>query len=223
MIAAKKISLHPRHGLSLQPKTKLTMSVFFPPFFKNNEYFIDEKVNFLKFHNHYSVFDQNGFQTGKIVQQVSGWHKFLRLFLNKAMFPFHLDVIDNNEVVQVTIRRGWTFWMSKVAISDANGMVLGYIRQKFKLFKPTFYVLDATENKVGLITGDWKAWNFEIKDQHDNVIGAINKKWAGTMKEIFTTADKYRVSVEPQYAENTNKMIIVSTAIIIDMVMKESK
>ena len=199
------------------------MSVFFPPFFKSNEYFIDEKVNFFKFHNHYNVFDQTGFQTGKIVQRVSGWHKVLRLFMNKAMFPFFLEVIDNNEQVQVTIRRGWTFWMSKVTIADANGMVLGYIKQKFKFFKPTFRVLDASESEVGLITGDWKAWNFEIKDQQGNVIGTINKKWAGAMKEIFTSADKYRVSVVPQYAEDTNKVIIVSTAIIVDMIMKESK
>jgi hypothetical protein len=43
------------------------------------------------------------------------------------------------------------------------------------------------------------------------------------MKEIFTTADKYRVSIIPEYAEDSNKIIIVSTAIIVDMVMKEGK
>lgn len=199
------------------------MSVFFPPFFNSNEYFIDEKVNFFKFHNHYNVFDGTGFQIGKIVQRVSGWHKFLRLLLNKAMFPFHLEIIDNNDVTVVQIRRGWTFWMSKVQIADAQGMVIGHIRQKFRLFKPTFRVFDATDTQVGLITGDWKAWNFEIKDQSGNLIGNISKKWAGAMKEIFTSADKYRVSIVPEFAEDTNKIIIVSTAIIVDMVMKESK
>ena len=199
------------------------MSLFFPPFFQSNEYFIDEKVNFFKFNNHYTVYDGTGLQIGSVVQRVSGWHKFLRLFLNKAMFPFHLEIIDSNENVLVNINRGWTFWMSKVTLTDANGMTLGSFKQKFKLIKPTFRVFDAGTSEIGLITGDWKAWNFEIKDQAGNVIGTINKKWAGALKEIFTTADKYRVSIVPEYAEDSNKINIVSTAIIIDMVMKEGK
>lgn len=199
------------------------MSLFFPPFFQSNEYFIDEKVNFFKFHNHYNVFDGSGLQTGTVVQRVSGWHKFLRLILNKAMFPFHLEIIDSNENVLVTIHRGWTFWMSKVVIKDAKGMELGHFKQKFKLFKPTFNIFDAGQTQVGQITGDWKAWNFEIKDMSGNVIGTISKKWAGAMKEIFTTADKYRVSIVPEFAEDSNKINIVSTAIIVDMVMKENR
>jgi uncharacterized protein YxjI len=51
----------------------------------------------------------------------------------------------------------------------------------------------------------------------------INKKWAGIAKELFTSADKYYVSIVPQYAEDQNKMNIVITAITIDMVLKESK
>ncbi len=199
------------------------MSIFFPPFFESNDYFIDEKVNFFKFHNQYNVYDGSGLTIGKIVQKVSGFHKFLRLFLSKAMLPFHLDIIDNNEQVLVSIKRGWTFWMSKVTIEDANGLLLGTITQKFKLFKPTFRIFDAGGSEIGLIKGDWKAWNFEITDQQGNVIGTINKKWAGAMKELFTSADKYRVSVVPEYAEDTNKINIVSTAIIVDMILKESK
>ncbi len=45
----------------------------------------------------------------------------------------------------------------------------------------------------------------------------------GLLKEAFTTADKYVVSIVPEYAEDTRKMAIVATAITIDMVLKESK
>jgi len=199
------------------------MSPFFPPFFLGNTYFIDEKVQFLKFHNHYKVYDKDGMQIGSVVQRVSGWHKFLRLFLNKAMFPFTLEIIDNNEQVLLSIQRGWTFWMSKITIVKNDGTTLGFIRQKFKLLKPAFRIFDQNESEIGMITGDWKAWNFSIKDNNGNEIGTINKKWAGMAKEFFTTADKYNVSINPSYAEDTNKINIVATAIIIDMVLKESK
>jgi uncharacterized protein YxjI len=203
-----------------EPKPK---SVFFPEFFESNEYFIDEKVGFFKFHNEYKVYDNTATQVGRIVQRVPGWHKVLRLFLNKRMFPFTLEIIDNNDAILVTIKRGWTFWMSKITILDALGNEAGYIRQKFKLLKPRFLILNDQEEQIAEINGDWKAWNFGITSTNGRAIGFINKKWAGVAKELFTSADKYHVTIIPEYAEDRNKMNIVATAITIDMVLKENK
>ncbi len=200
------------------------MSILFPNFFETNNYFIDEKVGLFKFSNAYKVFDEHGEQIGTIKQQVSGWHKFLRVLANiKPMMPFTLSIKDMQDMDLVTIKRGWTFWMSKIEILDGNGMVLGFIRQKFKFMKPTFRIFDAQEALLAEITGDWKGWNFSIKGENQNEIGSISKKWNGLLKEAFTTADKYIVSIVPEYAEDTRKMAIVATAITIDMVLKESK
>jgi hypothetical protein len=76
---------------------------------------------------------------------------------------------------------------------------------------------------VSVITGDWKAWNFKINDSKDKQIGTISKKWNGAMKEIFTTADKYNVDINQEFNDTTNKIAILSGAITIDMVLKESK
>jgi uncharacterized protein YxjI len=198
-------------------------SPFFPKFFEDNDYFIDEKVNYFKFGNTYNVFNKESEQVGVINQKIIGWHKVLRLFLNKAMFPFLLEVRDMDDNLQVSIRRGWTFWMSKITISDDKENVIGTIKQKFKFFKPTFIINDATNNTIATITGDWKAWDFKISDANQNVIGTINKKWGGLMKEAFTRADKYYVSIVPEYAEDIKKIAIVSCAITIDMVLKNNK
>lgn len=193
------------------------------PFFTGNDYFIDEKVGLFKFSNAYKLYNNEGIQIGNIVQKVSGFHKLLRLVINKQMMPFMLEIKDMNDNVQVTIQRGWTFWMSKISITDQNGTLLGKVSQKFKMFKPSFAITDATDNNIAKITGDWKAWNFSIEDAAGNSIGSINKKWAGVMKEMFTTADKYRVSIEPGVAEDFKKVAILASAITIDMVLKESK
>ncbi|MFC2110973.1 phospholipid scramblase-related protein [Bacteroidota bacterium] len=74
-----------------------------------------------------------------------------------------------------------------------------------------------------MIAGDWKAWNFTIKNSADAQIGTISKKWAGAVKEIFTTADKYNVNIESNFANETAKVLVVSSAITIDMVLKEAK
>lgn len=203
--------------------TMSTESLLIPKFFESNDYFIDENINYFKFGNTYKVYNNEAEQVGTIQQRVSGWHKFLRLFINKAMFPFSLEVYNIDDDLQVSIRRGWTFWMSKIVILDAKDEPIGIIKQKFKLFKPTFQIQNAAGEEIAKITGDWKAWDFKIENPQQQAIGTINKKWGGMVKELFTRADKYYVSIVPEYAEDTNKIAIVSCAITIDMVLKNFK
>jgi uncharacterized protein YxjI len=62
-----------------------------------------------------------------------------------------------------------------------------------------------------------------VKNGFDIQIGAITTKWAGLAQEMFTTADKYYVSIDPKYATNQYKIAILSSAITIDMVYKSGK
>ncbi len=192
-------------------------------FFDSNSYFIDEKVNFLKFENAYTVYNDKGENIGAVKQKLNSSEKVLRLFLSKGMLPFHLEIRNANNGLEASISRGWTFLMSKIVIKDANGMPIGSIKQKFKLFKPTFTIVDRGERVIGRISGDWRAWNFIISDAHGKQIGAISKKWAGAMKELFTSADKYNVIINPDFSDKDSKIVILSSAITIDMVLKESK
>jgi uncharacterized protein YxjI len=192
-------------------------------FFDANNYFIDEKVNFFKFENTYQVFDEKGANIGSIKQKLTLGQKLLRLALNKAMLPFKLEIKDTNGVLLASISRGWTFFMSKIVVSSGDSKTIGTVRQKFKIFKPTFRIFNHEEKQIAEIAGDWKAWKFVIKDESGSQIGTISKKWAGVLQEVFTTADKYHVNIDPSYANMMNKIVILSAAITIDMVLKESK
>jgi uncharacterized protein YxjI len=192
-------------------------------FFDSNSYFIDEKVNFFKFENCYNIFNEKGESIGAVKQKLTAGQKVLRLLFKKPMLPFLLEIRNSNDVLEATISRGWTFFMSEITIKNAQGNLVGTIKQKFKLFNPTFSILNASGTFIAEISGDWKAWNFTITDTSKNQIGTISKKWAGAMKEIFTSADKYNVTVDPGYSNIENKMAILSGAITIDMVLKESK
>jgi len=194
-----------------------------PQFFETNEYFIDQKVNYFKFEVEYKVFNQTGIQIGFIRQRLSGKQKAMRLFLSKGMLPFVLEIMDMDRNVLAVIKRGWTFWMSEIQVLTPHHEIIGKIRQKWSFMKPVFHINDAHDNKIANIKGDWKGWNFQINDPSGSPIGTINKKWAGAMKEMFTYADKYNVSIREEYEEDTDKIVVVSTAITIDMVLKESK
>ena len=192
-------------------------------FFRSNSYFIDENVNFFKFENSYQLYDEMGSNIGAIYQKLTIGQKLLRIILNKSMLPFMLEIKDLDGNVQATISRGWTFWMSKITITDGSGNLAGTIKQKFKFFKPEFVISDNNGLETAKITGDWKAWSFMIQDTNQQTIGTIDKKWAGAMKEIFTSADKYNVTLNSEIKDNLRKIAILSSAITIDMVLKESK
>ena len=191
--------------------------------FEHNVLLIDEKVNAFKFENEYKVFDESNNQIGSINQKLTGGQKILRLLLNKAMLPFTLDIVDTTGMTLAKIQRGWTFFMSKISIVDDKGNTVGFIKQKFKLFKPTFEIQSEKNEPIGKITGDWKAWDFKIFDDKEIQIGTVSKKWAGLLKEAFTTADKYIVTIESNYLSKENRIAILASAITIDMVLKEAK
>ena len=203
--------------------TVLDADVNTTQFFEANNYFIDEKVNFFKFENTYKVFDDKGLNIGSVKQRLTFGQKLLRLLFNKAMLPFKLEIKDINGVLLASISRGWTFFISKIVVSSGDSRTIGTVRQKFKIFKPTFRIFNHEEKQIAEITGDWKAWKFVIKDASGSQIGTISKKWAGVLQEVFTTADKYLVNIDPSYANMMNKIVILSAAITIDMVLKESK
>lgn len=138
------------------------------------------------------------------------------------MMPFHFDIVDNSGNILVTIKRDWTFWLSKIAILY-NEQEVAHINQKFAMTKPKFMIFENNGSQIGEIIGNWHAWNFKISDGAGKQIGKIDKKWNGVFKEGFTTADKYRVKIEKDVVENTQKIIITAAAIVVDMVLKEAK
>ncbi len=199
------------------------MNNLFPKFFENDTYFIDEKVGFFKLTNEYKVYNSDGLKIGTIKQIIPTWHHFVSFVLSKAMLPFRLDIVDFEGNVLATIKRGWTLFVSHIEIIDAQGNVIATIKQQWTLISPVFKIYDAQGKQIAKIEGNWTAWNFVITDETQMQIGNISKKWAGAFKEVFTTADKYVVSVQPDMPEDARKIAIVATAITIDMVLKEKK
>lgn len=184
---------------------------------------IDERLNLIRFANHYRLYDGEGKEMGAIRQKLSTAGKILRLLVNKAMLPFELHIENMDGKAEAVIKRGWTIWMSKISIEDGDGREIGSIKQKFRLLKPRFVISDVLDQTIAEINGDWKAWDFVISNAQGQAIGAISKKWGGVAREIFTSADKYHVALHPGLHDEKQRTIILAAAITIDMVLKESE
>ncbi|WP_428232108.1 hypothetical protein [Flavobacterium sp.] len=104
-----------------------------PLLFEKNEYIIDQRANLLKIGNTYDIVDTEGKKIGIIDQQIPAWHKLLLLVLDKQAFPYTYHFKDEKGNIGATVKRGWTYFMSKIQILDANNNVIGVIKEKFNL------------------------------------------------------------------------------------------
>ena len=171
--------------------------------------------------NAYKVFNKEGEEIGAIQEHKSFARILLGLFLGDRMLPFELNILNADGKRIAQLRRGITFFTSKVQIFNAAGASIGSFNQRFTLLKPKFTLRNNVGSEIATIKGDWKAWNFEITDANGQVIGSIDKKWNGIAKELFTTADKYLVTIAPTVTDENQRIAISSVAAAIDMILKE--
>jgi uncharacterized protein YxjI len=189
--------------------------------FQGITFVVVESAGLARAGNVYDILDDSGKKAGKVIEEVPNFFKKILKFTPlKTLLGFNIKFFDQEYNLLISLRRRFTFFLSKVDIYDGNNNPMGYFNQKFKFIIAKFDVCNADNKKIATLKGDWKDWNFKVIDPNKIEIGIIKKKWAGFFKEIFTTADKYIIYI----AENvpySEKLLILSSAIIIDMVLKE--
>jgi len=194
----------------------------FPKLFELNTIIVNEEMSILRFENKYQLMNENGELVGYVCQKLSTGAKIARLFMSKAMLPFELEIQDTDQKVLATIKRGFTLFMSKVDVLNSNDKLIGRFQGKLKLLGTRFDLEDEDGKKLGKIEGNLTGWDFKIYNSNEQQIGSVNKKWAGALREVFTTADKYKVEIDPSVSENEDKIVILSVAVTIDMIIKEN-
>lgn len=189
--------------------------------FADSVYLVTENTGLMRAGNSYKVSDSSGSVIGLLLEEIPGLiKKMLKFTPLKTALGFRIKFYDDENKLLLELSRPFTLFLSKVNIVSADGKTLGYFKQKFKLWSGKFDVFDNSGKYIASIKGDWRDWNFKIIDDKKNKIGEINKKWAGLVKEMFTTDDTYLIKVDDKLPIE-EKILIVSSAIIIDMVLKE--
>ena len=190
-------------------------------FFSNNTFVIDEKIEVFKLSNAYKVYDGQGQEIGAIQEHKSFFNVILDMFLSDSMMPFELNILNADGKRIAQLKRGLTLLRSKVRIFNEAGAPIGSFKHMFSLVNPKYILMDNEGREIATIKGDWAAWNFEITDTAGQRIGRVDKKWDGLAKELFTTADKYVVNIEPSVTDENQRIAIASVAAAIDMILKE--
>jgi uncharacterized protein YxjI len=187
-------------------------------------FLVKERVGFLRLVDTFDIYDAaTGTKIGIAREVIGPMLKVLRLVINKRLLPTRVEVRqDENGPAVLSMQRGAHLLRARVTVRDRLGKELGYFRSKLFSLGGAFEVVDAEENPVAEIKGDWKGWNFRFLSKDGIEIGKVTKKWAGLGQELFTSADNYIIALDEQRALPPNAAaLLLAAGLAIDTVYKE--
>ncbi len=194
------------------------------PVLNKNVFFVKEHVALFKAANSYDIYDPD---TQQIVMQcreenLGFFTKMFRFSDYKRMTPFDIDIRTPSGEKIITVKRGVSFFLSKVQVFDENGSLIGRFKQKFLSIGGKFEVLDANDRPLCMLKGKWTSWEFKFISADNKEFASVTKKWAGFGKEFFTSADNYVLQIGPDVPENHPlRQLILAAVMCIDLVLKE--
>jgi len=184
---------------------------------------ISQKAKLIELTDEYRVRDEDGNDVGYIREEgQSTLKKAARLVTDLDQFFTHrLAMYDRDGTKVVELLRPRKVLKSRVEISDGAGRPVGVIVQQNVFGKKRFSLEGAGGETLGRINAEnWRAWDFAIEDPTGHEVGRITKKWAGLLKEGFTTADNYVLQIGGQVSPELRLMMLASAAGV-DLALKQ--
>jgi uncharacterized protein YxjI len=183
---------------------------------------VNQKAKLIEINNEYAVYDHAGTQIGA-VRQVgqSTFKKVIRVVSSVDQFLTHtLQVVDMVGRPLLPLPRPAKVMKSKVLVQDGAGLEIGQIVQENTVGKIRFGLV-VDDRRAGSINAEnWRAWNFNIRDESETEVARITKTWEGLAKTMFTTADNYVVQIHRPLAEPLRSLVVAS-ALTVDTALKQ--
>ena len=186
---------------------------------EQNTFVVKEKAKLLSSRNSYEILDEAGKVVGTAEQATGGLAKLLGMVMGDTPTQIDFREKPDDSLVFTVRRRGYL--MKKVEVVDAQGTVIGLYKAKKFSLSGGFHVYDGKGKHVAEIRGKMLKSDYTfIQPDGKTEMGKVSKKWAGAMKEMFTSADTYAVQIDPAFADQpTVKMLILGAAVAIDALM----
>ncbi len=189
-------------------------------------FLVREQVAVLRMTDIYDILDpETGKQVG-IAEEVRGTiATLLSMIVNKNFLVRSIEIREHPEGALVfTMRKPATFFQPKVEVYDAQGERIGYFVSKLFSFGGGFNVYDNRDRVIAEIQGKWTGWDFTFVTPEGHEMRRVTKKWAGMLKQLFTSADNYVVSIADDLADQPiAKMLLLAAALAIDIVYYDGK
>ena len=162
--------------------------------------------------NRYTLRDTQGLVAGYVEEEGDGLGKVLSRQLLRTRRPLRANVYDAHGTLLYRIFRPFYFITSTIYIEDAQGNVVGEVRQRWHLFKRN-YDLYREKSQFGEIRGNFLAWEFEIVNEEGETLALIDRNFSGFGIELFTDAGKYVIHYGSSPSGKKHKAISENEAV----------
>jgi uncharacterized protein YxjI len=186
------------------------------------KFIVDQKAKLIELRNEYSIYDEYGNRIGSVIQVgQSVLTRLLRLVLRgDSLLGVKLEIREANGAVALLLHK--PAFRITCTVSRPNGTVVGRIAAKIRLGKARLAITDPADRVLGEVRAEnLRAWNFNVQDASGRLIARVDKKWAGA-RELFTTADKYRMDLDPNLTDPLRSLVVAS-CLAIDTLLKQQK
>lgn len=174
--------------------------------------------------NRYAILGESQEPLGMVAERGGGiWKKLMRLLL-RSHRPLEVDVVATDGGRLLGFTRPFFWFFSDLDVLDPSGRKLGSIHRRFAILYKRYDLRDAQGALFATIESPfWRLWTFPVSPARPTFGAAeggrraeISKKWGGMLSEVFTDADKFRVSFGSQEWSLEERAVIFAAAISID-------
>jgi uncharacterized protein YxjI len=184
---------------------------------------ISQKAKLIEMTNEYRILDPKGDEVGEIREEgQSKTKKLVRLVADVDQFLTHrLSVYEADGSKLLEIVRPAKIFRSTLLIRDANGADRGAIRQDNIVGKKRFALRGPGDASIRSIDAEnWRSWDFVVQDADGQQVARVTKKWAGLLREGFTTADHYVLQITGPTSPDL-RFALVASAAALDTALKQ--
>lgn len=172
--------------------------------------------------NKYSI-EAGGAPFGFAAEQGKGGLALLaRMFLGHWR-TFEIHFFDDARQLVLRAVHPFRFFFQRLEVFAADGRPLGAIQQRFAIFSKRFEVSDPSGRVILSVSSPiWRPWTF-VFERDGQALARVEKKWTGTLTEVFTDADRFRIAFESPVLGLDERSLILAAAIFIDLQYFERK
>lgn len=193
-----------------------------PKLFVKQVYEIGEWIGF-ETRNKYQILDGGGRPVAYAAEQQKGFWGFILRQLLGHWRSFELHIFSPDRQKLATARQPFRFFFQRLEIFDQSGRLQGALQQRFAILSKRFDV----QNERGQVIMEMRSpllriWTFPFT-RHGRTVAKIEKKWGGLLTEAFTDTDKFLVEFAEGTLTQSERLLVLSSALFIDLRYFENK
>jgi hypothetical protein len=135
---------------------------------------------------------------------------------------FKIEIFNQERDLLYLAHFPFRWFFKSLYLEKQDGSPLGHLQARFALFYKKFDLCDSRGKVIGRVKSPlFKFWTFEFR-QGQRKIGTVQKKWSGTMSELFTDRDNFTVTYAQADLSIEIKVLMLAACLMIDIIYFEN-